>query len=66
LIDIAKSLQRAGYATDPAYAEKLTRAIRMVSGPFANAAPPARAIVAQAAPAQDPARLADSPSDSPA
>jgi peptidoglycan hydrolase FlgJ len=27
----AKSLQRAGYATDPAYADKLTRAIRMVS-----------------------------------
>ena len=27
----AKSLQRAGYATDPAYADKLTRAIQRVS-----------------------------------
>ena len=62
----AKGLQRAGYATDPAYAEKLTRAIRMVSGPFANATPTAGAIVAQAAPAQDPARSADSRSESPA
>jgi flagellar protein FlgJ len=62
----AKGLQRAGYATDPAYAEKLTRAIRMVSGPFANATPPAGTIVAQAAPAQDLARRADSRSDSPA
>jgi flagellar protein FlgJ len=38
----AKSLQRAGYATDPTYADKLTRAIRMVSeqlsaGPLASA-----------------------------
>jgi flagellar protein FlgJ len=33
----AKSLQRAGYATDPQYADKLTRAIRMVSQHLAGA-----------------------------
>jgi peptidoglycan hydrolase FlgJ len=38
----AKSLQRAGYATDPNYADKLTRAIRMVSDRLATAQEPAR------------------------
>lgn len=35
----AKSLQQAGYATDPKYADKLTRAIGLVSRHFDSAAP---------------------------
>jgi flagellar protein FlgJ len=59
----AKSLQRAGYATDPAYADKLTRAIRMVSQQLA-ATPPTDGIrVAQAAAAQEAPAAADMSSD---
>ena len=44
----AKSLQRSGYATDPQYADKLTRAIGLVGmhlaqAPAADRAQPARA-----------------------
>jgi flagellar protein FlgJ len=45
----AKSLQRGGYATDPHYADKLVRAIRLVSGDAAVArAAPAQVMVANA------------------
>lgn len=62
----AKSLQRAGYATDPAYADKLTRAIRMVAQQFASDRPAAGLRVAQAVAPQDPGRPADIRFDSPA
>lgn len=62
----AKSLQRAGYATDPAYADKLTRAIHMVSQQFATARPSDGPRIAQADAIQDPGRPADIRFDSPA
>ncbi len=43
----AKSLQSAGYATDPAYAEKLTRAIALVSR-HTGAEPPAQVLAGSA------------------
>lgn len=55
----AKSLQRAGYATDPAYAEKLTRAIHTVTRQLAANGPADATRVARAVPAQDPAGAAD-------
>lgn len=59
----AQSLQRAGYATDPAYADKLTRVIRMVTQQLA-ASPPANSIqVAQATPIQVSAGPVDIPFD---
>ena len=62
----AKSLQRAGYATDPAYADKLTRAIRMVSQQFATDAPPDGSRTARAQAIQDSSRPVDIRFDSPA
>ena len=62
----ANSLQRAGYATDPAYADKLTRAIRMVAQQFAADRPTDGPKLAQAQAPQDPARPADIPFDPPA
>lgn len=47
----ARNLQRAGYATDPAYADKLGRAIRMVTQHLASAPAPS---VTSAAPALPP------------
>jgi flagellar protein FlgJ len=59
----AKSLQRAGYATDPAYADKLTQAIRMVSRQLA-ATPPTDGIrVAHARAPQEAPAAADIPND---
>ena len=55
----AKGLQRAGYATDPAYADKLTRAIHAVTRQLAAAGPAGEGRVAQAAPTQDSAPGAD-------
>ena len=55
----AKSLQQAGYATDPSYADKLTRAIHAVSRQLAPGAPADRLRLAQAAPIQDSAPTAD-------
>jgi flagellar protein FlgJ len=43
----AKSLQQGGYATDPHYAEKLVRAIRLVAGQAG--APPSAQVMAQPA-----------------
>jgi flagellar protein FlgJ len=54
----AMSLQRAGYATDPQYADKLTRAIRMVSQHLA-ATPSATTLAEDSA--QVTARRADNP-----
>jgi flagellar protein FlgJ len=62
----AKSLQRAGYATDPAYADKLTRAIRMVSQQFAADVPTDGARLARADAIQDSVRPSDIPFDAPA
>lgn len=62
----ARSLQRAGYATDPAYADKLTRAIRMVAQQFAADRPTDGPKVALADAPQDRARPADIPFDPPA
>ena len=59
----AKGLQQAGYATDPSYADKLTRAIQAVSRQLAAGAPSDRPRLAQAAPIQDSARAADIRSD---
>ena len=50
----AKSLQRGGYATDPHYADKLVRAIRLVTGQVA---------LAKTGPAQVMAASAVNPSD---
>ena len=55
----AKSLQQAGYATDPSYADKLTRAIHAVSRQLAAGAPSDRVRLAQAGPIQDSAPAAD-------
>jgi flagellar protein FlgJ len=55
----ARSLQQAGYATDPSYADKLTRAIHAVTRQLAAGAPPDRSRLAQAAPIQDSAPTAD-------
>ena len=57
--EYAKSLQQAGYATDPSYADKLTRAIHAVGRQLAAAAPSDRPRLAQAAPIQDSAPPAD-------
>jgi len=43
----AQSLQRAGYATDPAYAAKLTRAIALVAR-HTGSAPPAQVLAGEA------------------
>ena len=55
----AKSLQQAGYATDPAYADKLTRAIHTVAKQLAAAGPAADAQLAATPPPQDSAARAD-------
>ena len=45
----AASLQRAGYATDPAYADKLTRAIQLVTRHTGGTAPATPQVMAAAA-----------------
>jgi len=55
----AKSLQQAGYATDPRYADKLTRAIHAVSRQLAATTPSDRTRLAQTAPIQESAPAAD-------
>ena len=55
----AKGLQQAGYATDPSYADKLTRAIHAVSRQLAAVAPLDRPRLVQAAAIQDSAPAAD-------
>lgn len=60
----AKSLQRAGYATDPAYADKLTRAIRLVSQHVAAAPAAGPRITVATAGVQETARAADIRPDS--
>jgi flagellar protein FlgJ len=55
----ARSLQQAGYATDPSYADKLTRAIHAVTRQLSAGMQPDRARLAQAAPIQDSAPAAD-------
>lgn len=62
----AKSLQRAGYATDPAYADKLTRAIHLVAQQVAAPRVPDSPRIARADAIQDPGRPADIRFDSPA
>jgi len=56
----ARSLQQAGYATDPSYADKLTRAIHAVSRQLAGAPSPSDpSRLVQAAAIQDSAPAAD-------
>jgi len=55
----AKSLQKAGYATDPSYADKLTRAIHAVSSQLASGASSVPSRLVRAAPIQDSAPTAD-------
>ena len=62
----AKSLQRAGYATDPAYADKLARAIRMVAQQEASARPASAQRMADAGPVQVSAGASDNRMNAPA
>jgi flagellar protein FlgJ len=64
----ARGLQRGGYATDPQYADKLVRAIRMVASYAGPSPAPADAVAtghaaSRVASAQVPAALAVNPSD---